>query len=43
VETVRLRVRAFEAGDLDAYAAMQANPEALCHPLTGRAAACDAF
>ena len=25
--TRRLRLRAFRAGDLDAYAAMQANPE----------------
>jgi RimJ/RimL family protein N-acetyltransferase len=27
VETARLRLRAFRAADLDAYAAMQANPE----------------
>jgi hypothetical protein len=40
VVTARLRLRAFRAGDLEAYASVQANPEALRHPLTGRAAAC---
>jgi len=29
VATGRLRLRAFRAGDLDAYAAMQANPEVM--------------
>ena len=42
VETARLRLRACRASDLDAYAAMQANPEVMCCPLTGRAAACGA-
>jgi len=41
VETARLLLRAFHAGDLDAYAAMQANPEVMRPPLTG-AAACGA-
>ena len=41
--TARLRLRAFRAGDLDDYSAMQANPEALRHPLTGRSEACGAF
>ena len=36
--TERLRLRAFAAGDLDAYAAMQANPEVMRHLLTGRTA-----
>jgi len=39
VLTARLRLRAFRAGDLDAYAAMQANPEVMRPPLTGSAAA----
>ena len=34
--TARLRLRAFRAGDLDAYAAMQANPEVMRYLLTGR-------
>lgn len=36
VETGRLRLRAFCAGDLDAYAAMQANPEVMRYLVTGR-------
>ena len=40
--TERLRLRAFAAGDVDAYAAMQANPEVMRYLLTGCAAACDA-
>jgi RimJ/RimL family protein N-acetyltransferase len=38
--TERLRLRAFRAGDLDAYAAMQANPEVMRYLITGCAAAC---
>jgi RimJ/RimL family protein N-acetyltransferase len=39
--TARLRLRPFQAGDLDAYAAMRANPEVMRYPIiTGRAAAC---
>jgi RimJ/RimL family protein N-acetyltransferase len=38
VETARLRLRAFCAGDLDAYAAMQANPEVMRYLLTGHTA-----
>src|ERR1700724_2355628 len=34
--TDRLRLRAFKASDLDAYAAMQANPEVMRHLVTGR-------
>jgi RimJ/RimL family protein N-acetyltransferase len=34
--TARLRLRAFEAGDLEAYAAMQANPEVMRYLITGR-------
>jgi RimJ/RimL family protein N-acetyltransferase len=34
--TDRLRLRAFQAGDLDAYAAMQANPEVMRYLVTGR-------
>ena len=34
--TDRLKLRAFHAGDLDAYAAMQANPEVMRYLLTGR-------
>ena len=34
--TDRLRLRAFRAGDLDAYAAMQANPEVMRYLITGR-------
>jgi RimJ/RimL family protein N-acetyltransferase len=34
--TRRLRLRAFRAGDLDAYAAMQANPEVMRYLVTGR-------
>ena len=33
--TDRLRLRAFRAGDLDAYAAMQANPEVMRYLVTG--------
>ncbi len=36
VVTARLRLRAFRAGDLDAYAAMQANPEVMRYLITGR-------
>jgi hypothetical protein len=36
VDTGRLRLRAFQAGDLDAYAAMQANPEVMRYLVTGR-------
>jgi len=42
VATERLWLRAFRAGDLDAYAAMQENPEVMRHPLTGHAARCGA-
>ena len=42
VVTARLRRRAFRASDLDAYAAMPVNPEAMRHPLTGNPAACGA-
>lgn len=38
VTTRRLRLRAFHAGDLDAYAAMQANPEVMRSMVTGRTA-----
>jgi RimJ/RimL family protein N-acetyltransferase len=34
--TERLRLRAFQANDLDAYAAMQANPEVMRHMVMGR-------
>jgi len=34
--TDRLRLRAFRASDLDAYAAMQANPEVMRYLITGR-------
>jgi RimJ/RimL family protein N-acetyltransferase len=34
--TERLRLRAFAAGDLDAYAAMQANPEVMRFLVDGR-------
>jgi RimJ/RimL family protein N-acetyltransferase len=36
VTTARLRLRAFRAGDLDAYAAMQANPEVMRYLVMGR-------
>jgi RimJ/RimL family protein N-acetyltransferase len=36
LETTRLRLRAFHAGDLDAYAAMQANPDVMRHMVMGR-------
>jgi RimJ/RimL family protein N-acetyltransferase len=36
VITQRLRLRAFRAGDLDAYAAMQANPDVMRHMVMGR-------
>ena len=38
VVTARLRLRAFRAGDLEAYAAMQANPEVMRYLITGRTA-----
>ena len=38
VETARLRLRAFHAADLDAYAAMQANPNVMRYLLTGQTA-----
>jgi RimJ/RimL family protein N-acetyltransferase len=39
LNTDRLRLRAFEANDLDAYAAMQANPEVMRYLVTGRTSA----
>jgi len=36
IATDRLRLRAFQASDLDAYAAMQANPEVMRHMVMGR-------
>lgn len=36
VATERLRLRAFRASDLDAYSAMQANPEVMRHMVMGR-------
>jgi RimJ/RimL family protein N-acetyltransferase len=36
IATVRLRLRAFQASDLEAYAAMQANPEVMRYLVTGR-------
>ena len=42
VTTARLRLRAFRAGDLDAYAAMQANPQVMRCLLTGRSETCAA-
>jgi RimJ/RimL family protein N-acetyltransferase len=36
VTTERLQLRAFQAGDLDAYAAMQANPEVMRFLVDGR-------
>ena len=36
VTTARLRLRAFRASDLDAYSAMQANPEVMRHMVMGR-------
>jgi RimJ/RimL family protein N-acetyltransferase len=36
--TDRLRLRGFRAGDLDAYAEMQANPEVMRYLVTGRTA-----
>jgi RimJ/RimL family protein N-acetyltransferase len=38
VVTARLRLRAFRAGDLEAYATMQANPEVMRYLITGRTA-----
>ena len=38
VVTERRRLRAFRVGDLDAYAAMQANPEVTRYLLTGNTA-----
>jgi len=38
IATARLRLRAFRAADLDAYAAMQANPEVMRHLVTGSTA-----
>jgi hypothetical protein len=37
-EVVTARLRAFRAGDLDAYAAMQANPEVMRYLVTGHTA-----
>jgi hypothetical protein len=37
-EVVTARLRAFRAGDLDAYAAMQANPEVMRYLSIGRPA-----
>ena len=36
VTTGRLRLRAFRADDLDAYSAMQGNPEVMRHMVMGR-------
>ena len=36
ISTSRLRLRAFRADDLDAYAAMQANPEVMRFLVGGR-------
>lgn len=36
--TARLRLRAFRAGNLDAYAALQANPEVMRYLVTRRTA-----
>src|SRR5215831_15145384 len=38
VTTARLRLRAFRASDLDAYSAMQANPEVMRYMVMGRIA-----
>jgi len=38
VVTARLRLRAFRAGDLEAYATMQADPEVMRYLITGRTA-----
>ena len=38
ITTTRLRLRAFRASDLDAYSAMQANPEVMRYQVTGRTA-----
>ncbi len=38
ITTARLRLRAFRASDLDAYSAMQANPEVMRYMVTGRTA-----
>jgi Acetyltransferase (GNAT) domain len=38
ITTARLRLRAFRASDLDAYSAMQANPEVMRYMVMGRAA-----
>lgn len=38
IATDRLRLRAFRASDIDAYAAMQANPEVMRYLITGRTA-----
>ena len=37
-EVVTARLRAFHAGDLDAYAATQANPEVMRYLVTGHTA-----
>jgi RimJ/RimL family protein N-acetyltransferase len=37
LNTNRLRLRAFQASDLDAYASMQGNPEVMRHMVMGRA------
>jgi RimJ/RimL family protein N-acetyltransferase len=36
LDTNRLRLRAFQASDLDAYASMQGNPEVMRHMVMGR-------
>jgi RimJ/RimL family protein N-acetyltransferase len=38
ITTARLRLRAFRASDLDAYSAMQANPEVMRYMVRGRTA-----
>jgi hypothetical protein len=38
--TARLRLRACHTGDVDAYAARQANPEVMRYLITGRGAVC---
>jgi RimJ/RimL family protein N-acetyltransferase len=38
ITTARLRLRAFRASDLDAYSAMQANPEVMRYMVMGRTA-----
>src|SRR5215471_2874053 len=38
IRTARLRLRAFRASDLDAYSAMQSNPEVMRYMVMGRTA-----